>query len=96
MGLHDPDFLDIVFPTMTFHKTATEIIDILGGTSAVADLTGSSATAVSNWRVVNRLPSNTYLVIKDALARLGRAAPDHLWSMREPPVERRKRKRERV
>jgi hypothetical protein len=91
--LHNPDFLDIVFPIMTLHETATEIIDALGGTSAVADLTGSSATAVSNWRAVNRLPSNTYLVIKDALARLGRAAPDHLWSMREPPA---KRKRERA
>lgn len=78
---------------MTLHETATEIIDALGGTSAVADLTGSSATAVSNWRAVNRLPSNTYLVIKDALARLGRVAPDHLWSMREPPT---KRKRERA
>ena len=72
----------VVLLIMTLHKSATEIINALGGTSAVARLTKSSSKAVSNWKAANRLPANTYLVIKDALTRTGHQAPDHLWGMR--------------
>ena len=48
-------------------KSATEIIDALGGNIAVGRLTSSSAKAVSNWRAFDRLPPNTYLLVKEAL-----------------------------
>ena len=76
---------------MTIFETTTEIIDALGGNSAVAQLTSSSAKAVSNWRGFGKFPSNTFLVLKSELMRLGISAPDHLWSMREPTPAKRKR-----
>jgi hypothetical protein len=78
---------------MTDIQTATEIIDALGGNQAVAKLTTTTAKAVSNWRAAGKFPSNTFLVVKAALLRLGLSAPDHLWSMREPPAVKRKRER---
>jgi len=76
---------------MTNLGTATEIIDLLGGNPAVARLTSSTAKAVSNWRRFDRFPADTYLVIKAELMRNGHSAPDHLWSMREPPAARKRR-----
>lgn len=73
-------------------KSATEIIDALGGNIAVGRLTSSSAKAVSNWRAFDRLPPNTYLLVKEALAALGHTAPDHLWSMRLPQSQSNRRK----
>ena len=72
-------------------ETATDIIDALGGNAAVARLTSSTAKAVSNWRAFDRFPSNTFLLLKSELMRLGISAPDHLWSMREPTPAKRKR-----
>ena len=76
---------------MTDLESTTEIIDLLGGNVAVARLTSSTAKAVSNWRGFGKFPANTFLVIKAELLRVGHSAPDHLWSMREPPAVRRKR-----
>jgi hypothetical protein len=76
---------------MTHLSSTTEIIDLLGGNHVVAALTASTAKAVSNWRAAGTFPSNTFLLIKSELLRHGVTAPDHLWSMRELPVSRRKR-----
>ena len=81
----------MVLVIMTSIETTTEIIDALGGNVAVARLTSSTAKAVSNWRGFGKFPANTFLIIKAELMRLGASAPDHLWSMREPPAVRRKR-----
>ena len=81
----------MVASTMTNIDAATDIIDTLGGNVPVARLTSSTPKAVSNWRAANRFPSNTFLIIKAELMRIGASAPDHLWSMREPPAARRKR-----
>lgn len=75
---------------MTSIETTTEIIDALGGNLAVARLTSSTAKAVSNWRGSGKFPSNTFLIIKAELMRSGMSAPDHLWSMREPPAVRKR------
>ena len=76
---------------MTTIENTTEIIDVLGGNTAVARLTSTTPKAVSNWRGFGKFPANTFLVIKSELVRLGMNAPDHLWSMREPPAVRRRR-----
>ena len=60
--------------------TADEVIDALGGTAAVAGLTGRGVTAVCNWRVEDRFPANTYLVMTKALRRERLGAPAELWS----------------
>ena len=61
--------------------TTGAVVDALGGNSAVVRLTGSSPTAVSNWRQFNSFPSKTYLVLNDALREIGKEAPASLWGM---------------
>jgi hypothetical protein len=62
-------------------NTAEAVVDILGGTRAVAKLTGRSDPAVSNWRKANSFPANTYLTLKSALEEKGATAPYSLWGM---------------
>jgi hypothetical protein len=81
----------MVVVIMTSIETTSEIIDALGGNASVARLTSSTAKAVSNWRGFGKFPSNTFLIIKAELMRHGMSAPDHLWSMREPPVAKKRR-----
>lgn len=64
--------------------TTGDVIEVLGGTAAVARLLGRSMTVVSNWKAGGCFPSNTYVVFQRALARVGRTAPDSLWRMVEP------------
>jgi hypothetical protein len=62
-------------------NTTNAVVKALGGTRAVAELTGRSDPAVSNWRKANSFPANTYLVLKSALAEKNITAPDSLWGM---------------
>lgn len=61
--------------------SAAEVMDALGGTAAVAELTNRKISAVSNWRAFKKFPANTYVTMKDALAAKGKQAPDSLWGM---------------
>lgn len=65
-------------------RTTSQVMDALGGNSAVAELTGSSNKAVWNWRVSETFPSNTYVAMTAALAAIGRSAPATLWGMKIP------------
>jgi hypothetical protein len=67
---------------MTFHSTI-EVIDALGGTQPVADLTGRTYNAAFNWRSAGKFPCNTYLKMQAALAAHGHNAPASLWGMAE-------------
>lgn len=64
--------------------TTTEVIETLGGNPSVADLTGRTAKAVSNWRAFNAFPADTFLVLTAALEQKGETAPVSLWRMVEP------------
>lgn len=65
--------------------SAPEIIDELGGPTAVAKLTNRKAPqVVSNWRAANSFPSNTFLAITMALRERNVSAPPTLWGMSEP------------
>lgn len=65
------------------------VIDALGGTAAVAKLTNSKPTAVSNWRE-RGLPPDTFVVLTSALMTVGCWAPLALWGMQPPNHERSK------
>lgn len=62
--------------------TTSEVIDALGGTSAVAAIGGWRPTRVSNWRAAGRFPSHTYRILSGALDERGLAVPN-LWSFSE-------------
>jgi len=68
-------------------RTADEVMDALGGNAGVAELTGSTRKAVSNWRSFNGFPAKFYLVMTAALAGKGKRAPAALWGMSEPVSE---------
>lgn len=67
----------------TLSQTGT-VIDALGGTAAVARITGRSPQAVSNWRARSTFPSDTFLVLSSALTMAGQHAPTTLWGMSHP------------
>ena len=62
-------------------KTST-IINALGGTVAVAKMFKINPTTVSYWKSHNYFPANSYLMLKDVLAKRRIQAPDRLWAMR--------------
>lgn len=66
--------------------TTRAVVTALGGTKAVAGLTGSKYSAVSNWLLESngQFPANTYVVINAALAAIGKSAPVSLWGMKIP------------
>lgn len=65
------------------------VIKELGGPEAVAELTGrASISAVPNWKLRKSFPTNTYALMKAALAERGCTAPGTLWDMPETQPER--------
>ena len=59
--------------------TVPEVLDVLGGITAVADLTGTKRSAVSMWRTLNKFPANRYLLMVRVLEQRGYTAPPSLW-----------------
>jgi hypothetical protein len=66
--------------------TTREVAAALGGTKAVANLTGRKYSAAANWVQNKRpqFPTNTYVVLSAALASIGKTAPPSLWGMKTP------------
>jgi hypothetical protein len=64
-------------------QTSIEVIEALGGTKAVAEMTGRTYNAAANWRVFNRFPANTFVLMQTELVKRGLSAPVALWGMAE-------------
>ncbi len=60
-----------------------DVIETLGGPTAVGKLVGRSPQSVVNWRAANRIPPDTFLILQAELRSLGKVAPPALWGMRE-------------
>ncbi len=62
--------------------TTSAVIKALGGNQAVGELIGGgSPQQISNWNRQPQFPAHTYVVMTDALAKLGLTAPASLWKM---------------
>lgn len=81
--------------TPTHHSTTSAVIDALGGNRGMARVTGATAKAVSNWRVIG-FPAWTYLVIHAALIEIGHSAPPNLWNMPVPEQSKQMPSRKRA
>lgn len=68
---------------MTQLLTTVQVIERLGGVHAVAELTGRTYAAASNWTRFKTFPANTFAVMTAALAARGYHAPASLWRMVE-------------
>jgi hypothetical protein len=64
--------------------SASDVIDALGGTKATAQSARRTPQAVSNWRVTNKLPAETFLTISQELRSRGMDAPPSLWGIEQP------------
>lgn len=64
--------------------SAKAVINALGGTAAVAKLTGAPQQAVTNWKRRNKLPATTVMVLRTELQRIGIDAPLALWGVTAP------------
>lgn len=69
-------------------STTREVMEELGGTSAVAKLTGRTYAAAFNWLDFKTFPANTYVALTAALAERGKTAPASLWGMVDPASHR--------
>jgi len=65
-------------------ETFSEVWDALGDRQGVADLTGAKPSTLSMWKKAGSFPSNTYVVMTEALRACGKTAPASLWSMKVP------------
>jgi hypothetical protein len=82
---------------MNSHLTDVRaVIECLGGAKEVAQLFGISTNAVHNWVMAERLPANTYLVIREKLKARRKKVPDSLFRMADPKARARKRASEGV
>lgn len=79
---------------MSTLDTTDAVIEVLGGTVAVANLTGKAKSAVSMWKARGRFPCDTFLILTHALRGIkgddGKAiaVPSSLWGIREPDRKR--------
>ena len=65
-------------------NSTSDVIEALGGIGAVATLTGRKYGAAAQWPHFSSFPSNTYLVLTEALMAKGLTAPAALWGMTAP------------
>jgi hypothetical protein len=63
-------------------RTATQVIDALGGNRPVADLLGVTPAAVSNWRHFGVFPAYTYVVLSEIIRSQDYVVSDRLWAVR--------------
>jgi len=64
--------------------TVSDVFTALGENPGVEALTGSKPNTISMWRAADKFPSNTYVVITEALRAIGKTAPASLWGMKQP------------
>lgn len=62
-------------------STTSEVIEKLGGVAEVSRLTGRKYNAAWNWTTFETFPSDTYVVMTEALKELGFEAPAAMWRM---------------
>ena len=78
---------------MAILKTVNDVIDALGGTSAVARLTARKPQHVSNWRSEKRIPAAKYLKMQAHLRGRRLSAPSTLWGIEPAHAANRIKKR---
>jgi hypothetical protein len=63
-------------------NSAAEVFNELGGNAGLEELTGSKPSTVSMWKKAGNFPTNTYLIMTQALRERGKTAPASLWGMK--------------
>ena len=64
-------------------NTVDDVIETLGGATAVAALAGVGVPAVSNWSKRGRISQGSFMIVRDALAALGKEAAPSVFGFKE-------------
>jgi hypothetical protein len=64
-------------------ETVDEVIKALGGTAAAASLAGVRPPAVSNWSKRGRISQDKFMIVRDALAAMGKEAAPSVFGFKE-------------
>lgn len=67
-------------------NSVAEVVDALGGTAVVASMSGITAPAVSNWIKRGRISQGSFMIVRDALAALGKEAAPSVFGFKEAAV----------
>jgi hypothetical protein len=65
-------------------NSVDEVIEALGGPTAVAVLASVGTSAVSNWSKRGRISQGNFPIIRDALAAVGKEAAPSVFGFKEP------------
>ena len=65
-------------------NSVDEVIEALGGTTAVASLAGVGVPAVSNWSKRGRISRGSFMTVRDALAAKGKEVSPAVFGFKEP------------
>lgn len=65
--------------------TVEAVVEALGGTTAAASTAGVGASAVSNWLERGKIAPDKFLLIREALAAVGKEADPCVFAFK--PVE---------
>lgn len=64
-------------------NTVDEVIEVLGGPTAVASLAGITAPGVCNWSKRGRISQGKFMIIRDALKELDKEAAPSVFGFKE-------------
>jgi hypothetical protein len=64
-------------------NSVDEVIEALGGPTIVASLAGVGTSAVSNWSKRGRISQGSFMIVRDALAALGKEAAPSVFGFKE-------------
>lgn len=64
-------------------QTAHDVIEVLGGPAAVAEVYEVDYKTASGWQVIGAFPPKYFVAMTTELAKRGFRAPDRLWKMME-------------
>lgn len=73
-------------------KKTSRVIEVLGGSQATQRKLRASATAVSNWKVLNRMPWRLFYPVREALKPFGYTVGQPLFGLTDDVIRKRKKK----
>ena len=73
-------------------KKTSRVIDVLGGSAATQRKLRASPTAVSNWKVLDRMPWRLFFPVNEALEPLGYTVRPTLFGLTDDVIRKRRKK----
>src|SRR5580765_6916134 len=73
-------------------KKTSRVIEVLGGSAATQRKLRASGTAVSNWKVLNRMPWRLFYPVREALKPFGYTVGQPLFGLTDDVIRKRRKK----